>query len=69
MQNVVEGDLILNPNGPLIFQYLSMAQPEEISSGSKQNDRIQKLDSMIARNMRLVLTKTNGKIHGPWGAA
>lgn len=69
LQNVVERTLILNPNGPLTFQHLSMAQPEEISSGSKQTDGIQKLDSMIARNIRLALSKTNGKIHGPGGAA
>lgn len=72
LQNVVERALILNqPDGePISFEHLNFAHPQKISSqDSVQNIESDNLDSVIANHIRQVLTKANGKIHGPGGVA
>lgn len=70
LQNVVERALILNPNCPISFEHLKIAQPQKISSQtSGQNIESENLDEIISNHIRQVLAKTNGKIHGPGGAA
>ncbi|MCP5102630.1 MAG: sigma-54-dependent Fis family transcriptional regulator, partial [bacterium] len=78
LQNVVERALILNRNGPVSFDHLNLprtgrtesalnreSQPEEVGEESG----IEKLDEVISLHIRRILEKTNGKIHGPGGAA
>ncbi|MFC1539482.1 sigma 54-interacting transcriptional regulator [Candidatus Latescibacterota bacterium] len=69
LQNVVERELILNPKGPLGFNDMNLLM-------NKGNDVIQdhisetyNLDEINARHIRRILSKTNGIIHGPGGAA
>jgi transcriptional regulator with GAF, ATPase, and Fis domain len=72
LQNVVERALILNqPDGGLIsFEHLNFVHPKKISSQvSGQNVESENLDKFISSHIRQVLAKTNGKIHGPGGAA
>jgi DNA-binding NtrC family response regulator len=69
LQNVIERALILNPNGPLTFSHLSRNMIDRSADVRAGSGRIEKLDEMIARHIRLALKETRGKIHGPGGAA
>ncbi|MCK4337920.1 MAG: sigma-54-dependent Fis family transcriptional regulator, partial [Candidatus Aminicenantes bacterium] len=70
LQNVVERALILNPNGPISFEHMTIAHPQKTSlQASAQNVESENLDEIISNHIRRVLTKANGKIHGPGGAA
>ena len=70
LQNIVERELILNPNGPLRFDGFNAHKPEKEyirlatdSPGSK------KLDDVVAGHIQNVLALTEGRIHGKEGAA
>ena len=66
----VERALILNPNGPISFEHINIVHPKKISSqASVKNVESDILDEVISNHIRQVLVKTNGKIHGPGGAA
>jgi transcriptional regulator with GAF, ATPase, and Fis domain len=69
LQNVVERALILNPSGSLTFEYLNLPQQQKTPDLAEQTIEPDNLDKMISRHIRVVLSKTNGKIHGPGGAA
>jgi transcriptional regulator with GAF, ATPase, and Fis domain len=69
LQNVVERALILKPTGPLTFDHLNMIPQDDISEGREQTDETATLDEIVSRHIRMVLSKTNGKIHGKGGAA
>jgi transcriptional regulator with GAF, ATPase, and Fis domain len=69
LQNVVERALILNPNGPLTFEHLNLAQQKESSKSQEQTIEPDNLDEVISRHIRRALFKAKGKIHGPGGAA
>ncbi|MBA7670846.1 Anaerobic nitric oxide reductase transcription regulator NorR [subsurface metagenome] len=69
LQNVVERILILNPDGPLTFEHLNLPQQQKTSDLPEQAIEPDNLDEVISRHIRQVLSKTNGKIHGPGGAA
>lgn len=70
LQNVVERALILNPNGPVSFEHLNIAEPPKTSlQGLIQKPEADNLDQVVAHHIRQILTKTGGKIHGPGGAA
>ncbi len=72
LPNVVERALILNPNGPLTFRQLLPAAPSATSRTSEpapQDTPVETLDEVIVRHIRFVLDKTDGKVHGPGGAA
>ncbi|MCK4446084.1 MAG: sigma 54-interacting transcriptional regulator [Candidatus Marinimicrobia bacterium] len=72
LENVVERSLILNQpdGGPISFEHLNFVHPQKFSSqASVQNIESDNLDSVITNHIRQVLTKANGKIHGPGGAA
>jgi PAS domain S-box-containing protein len=70
LQNIVERELILNPNGPLRFDGFNAHKPEKANTrlatdytGSK------KLDDVVASHIQNVLALTEGRIHGSEGAA
>ena len=71
LQNVMERALIINPDGPLSFNYLNNAPSGRSQSTpvSLENAHIEKLDDVVIRHINLTLKQTNGKIHGPGGAA
>ncbi len=69
LQNVVERALILNPNGPLTFKHLNLQQQQKTSDLPELTIEPDNLDEVISRHIRRALSKANGKIHGPGGAA
>lgn len=69
LQNVVERALILNPSGPLTFEHINQSQFQKSTGSSRLSNETANLDEMISQHISWVLTKTNGKIHGPGGAA
>jgi len=72
LQNVVERALILNPlaDRPLSFEHLTDTQ-QHTSEFMPAQSHIESnnLDDIISHHIRQVLVKTDGKIHGPGGAA
>jgi len=69
LQNVVERALILNPSGPLTFENISFKDRRQAQSISARNTRLEKLDAVMSRHIRLALEQSKGKIHGKGGAA
>ncbi|MCD4848613.1 MAG: sigma 54-interacting transcriptional regulator [Candidatus Aegiribacteria sp.] len=69
LQNVVERALILNPGGPLTFKHLNLQQQQKTSDSPELTIEPDNLDEVISRHIRQALSKVNGKIHGPGGAA
>ena len=69
LQNVVERSLILNPSGPLTFSHMNIPIQKESGKFQGQILETDNLDEITSRHIRRVLSKTNGKIHGPGGAA
>lgn len=72
LENLVERELIRYRGGQLTFESI---QPNEQARSNTVADRESspifpmKLDEVIAKHIREVLTFTKGKIHGPGGAA
>jgi len=69
LQNVVERALILNPSGPLTFDHMNLPFQKESKGFHKLGADTDNLDEMNTRHIHRVLSKTDGKIHGPGGAA
>jgi transcriptional regulator with GAF, ATPase, and Fis domain len=69
LQNVVERELILNPNGPLTFSQMNISAHNDIEKQTTQHFESDNLDEVTAMHIRNVLKKSDGKIHGKGGAA
>ena len=69
LQNVVERALILNPSGPLTFSHMNLPMQKESKEFQKRTPEADNLDEITSMHIRRVLSKANGKIHGPGGAA
>jgi transcriptional regulator with GAF, ATPase, and Fis domain len=69
LQNIVERELILNPGGPLTFDFMFQSHPVKEKFLSKQDNQNDNLRDVITRHIKNILSKTKGKIHGPGGAA
>jgi DNA-binding NtrC family response regulator len=69
LQNVVERELIINPEGPLNFNYLTSTLHKKGRTSKSHKKETDNLDEMVSIHIREVLAKTNGKIHGKDGAA
>ena len=69
LQNVVERSLILNPKGPLTFEHMCLEPREKIYNEVTDEEEIFNLDENVSRLIHRVLKKTNGRVHGPGGAA
>jgi transcriptional regulator with GAF, ATPase, and Fis domain len=72
LENLVERELIRHRGGPLTFE--AIPQREEgkaktVAAGHPHSPLPLKLDEAIAAHISEVLKFTNGKIHGPGGAA
>jgi transcriptional regulator with GAF, ATPase, and Fis domain len=69
LENVIERATILNPTGPLTFEYLNPEQKMKTLELHRQSEETDNLDAGISRHIRRVLSKTKGKVNGPDGAA
>jgi transcriptional regulator with GAF, ATPase, and Fis domain len=69
LQNIVERALILSPQGPVSFDRIIHPSTEKKTIPSNPITIPDKLDEVIAGHIKRVLLKTDGKIHGPSGAA
>ena len=68
LENVIERALILNPTGPLTFEYLNLEQPRRTLELRGQGEETDNLDEAMTRHIHRVLSKTKGKVHGSgWG--
>lgn len=71
LENVIERELILNPNGPLTFIDLIPKKRAE-SFGFKSSKpylMMQSLDEVITQHIQNALIAAKGKVSGPGGAA
>ncbi len=69
LQNVVERALILNPSGPLTFAHMNLQAQNKNKVLLGEISGSDNLDEITSQHIRHVLKKTDGKIHGPGGAA
>jgi formate hydrogenlyase transcriptional activator len=69
LSNIVERAMILNPTGPLDFSKLIPGKEKESHELSKHSLPTDNLDLLISNHIRNVVERTNGKVHGPGGAA
>jgi transcriptional regulator with PAS, ATPase and Fis domain len=74
LQNVVERELIINPDGPLEFSHLQLKEVnnEHFHSVFQNVDKQTAptdLDSVVSSHIKKVLKHVQGKIHGKDGAA
>jgi transcriptional regulator with GAF, ATPase, and Fis domain len=69
LQNVIERALILNPGGPLTFENLNQGKPKKSAKYAEEGQVTENLNEVISRHIRRILSKTNGKVNGPDGAA
>ncbi len=70
LENIVERELILNPQGPLTF--LSIQQSREYATSSSildQGDSVPNFDQLVTEYFTKVLKITDGKINGSEGAS
>ena len=69
LQNVIERALIINPEGPLCFEQLQAESVQTHLEPGKAPAETDNLNQVIIKHIRQVLSKTNGKVSGPSGAA
>jgi transcriptional regulator with GAF, ATPase, and Fis domain len=67
--NIVERAMILKPSGPLDFTQLFPGIENGYLERYKQTLSHDNLDILISSHIKSVVESTNGKIHGPGGAA
>lgn len=71
LHNVVEHALIFNPTGPISIKDISIPIKKELQVRKEkvENYSSDNLDKIVYNYIHKILKKTNGKIHGPCGAA
>jgi len=69
LSNIVERAMILSPAGPLDFGTLIPGRAKASHEKTLHAVSIDNLESLIANHIKSVVERTNGKIHGPGGAA
>jgi transcriptional regulator with GAF, ATPase, and Fis domain len=69
LENIVERSIILNPEGPLSFDEFIHPDQNVSSVITDKRSHPQKLDDVIFSHIETVLARTNGRVHGPSGAA
>jgi DNA-binding NtrC family response regulator len=69
LENVVERSLILNPKGPLTFEHMCLEPMKKAVNEVKDDEETFNLDENVSQLIHRVLKKTNGRVHGPGGAA
>jgi len=69
LQNVVERALIISPSGPVSFDSLVLPRRSPAPVEAAHSNDICSLAEAEARHITKALRKTQGKVHGPGGAA
>jgi len=73
LENLVERELIRHRGGQLLFDSLLPTEHKQETVGRHENycdpDSLMKLDDLMALHISKALKMTNGRIHGPRGAA
>ena len=70
LENVIEREIILNREGPIDFSRIIITQKNDKSTAFQNNEaEFLELDALMSLQIQRALIKTNGKIHGPAGAA
>ncbi len=70
LENAVERALILSPNAALTFNEIDAPQPDPVvQKGSSSIPDTLNLDALMKTHIDRVMHMTNGKVHGPQGAA
>ncbi len=70
LENLVEREMILNKSGPLTFKVLAINERDVDAAASAEIwEGSPNLDEICAFHIRRSLTKANGIVHGPRGAA
>ncbi|MBI5445051.1 MAG: sigma 54-interacting transcriptional regulator [Deltaproteobacteria bacterium] len=72
LENLIERELITSREGPLLFDSLQARGSAEQAPARKATKALNgptRLDDVIAAHIRSVLKATQGKVHGPGGAA
>ena len=69
LANVVEREIILHPHGPLTFEHVNPSVQPKARDIEEHHETTDSLDEVIRHHIQNVLDKTQGKIHGPGGAA
>jgi DNA-binding NtrC family response regulator len=70
LENVIERAMILSKTGQLTFDHLIPGQVKDKALPLEvQANGALKLDDVVSRHIQQVLKMTNGKVHGPGGAA
>jgi len=67
--NIVERAMILNPTGPLDFSELIPSKEKKSQALLTHSISTDNLDQLVSNHIRNVVERTNGKVHGPGGAA
>ena len=70
MENLVERALIVNPNAALNMKAVGLpARPKETAGPGMDEGDLPTFDEVVTSYIKRVIEATNGKIHGPGGAA
>lgn len=69
LSNIVERAMILNPTGPLDFSKLIPCKEKESHELLTHSISTDNLERLISNHIKSVVERTNGKVHGPGGAA
>jgi PAS domain S-box-containing protein len=72
LQNVIERELIINPQGPLDFKsfgLFNISRKDQLGNHEPEDEHGDQLDLIVANHIENVLKKTGGRIHGEGGAA
>ena len=70
MENIVERALIVNPTDPLTFNNIGLSpEIKKAESRYETGKHLPTYDEMVSGYIQQTLKATNGKIHGPGGAA
>jgi len=69
LSNIVERAIILNPAGPLDFSKLIISRQNQSYKTLTPSNSNDNLDLLISNHIKSVVKRTNGKVHGPGGAA
>lgn len=69
LSNIVERAIILNPAGPLDFSKLIPGKEKKSREYLLHSVSTDNLEQLISNHIKSVVERTNGKVHGPGGAA
>ena len=69
LQNIIEREIIINPEGPVDFQAFQSTMRSPTRSDGSPSGGFPSLNSAVAQHIQRALQRSDGKIHGTGGAA